>query len=147
MISECLEIFEASVMTLHASEAALLGPAAVAVNNDGDVGGDFYKIAVNSSGVFVFHVCIMPYYVLLRKSAEIARTGDDVPKEELFLRAIEIEIHEADGVDFIIVENVDRLADGMAELLASESMDSDAIIAEHLAVFEPVVDETECFVV
>ena len=52
MVGEFFKIFEASVMALHASEAALFRPAAIAVNNNGDVGRKFNKLAVDSGGVF-----------------------------------------------------------------------------------------------
>lgn len=55
MISESFEIFEASVMALHTSEAAFFCPATVAVNNDCDMGRNLDGLAVDSSG-FWFHI-------------------------------------------------------------------------------------------
>ena len=55
MFGELLEVFEAGVVALHASEAALFGPAAVAVNNDGDVTRDLDGLSVDSGG-FGFHI-------------------------------------------------------------------------------------------
>lgn len=46
MFRELLEIFEASVVALHASEAALFCPATVAVNNNCDMGRDFDGLSV-----------------------------------------------------------------------------------------------------
>ena len=42
-------------MALHASEAALFGPATIAVNNNGDVGRKFDGLSVDSGG-FGFHI-------------------------------------------------------------------------------------------
>ena len=53
MVSELLEILEASVMALHASEAALFCPATVAVNNDRDVARQFYGLIVDNNKFFV----------------------------------------------------------------------------------------------
>lgn len=46
VIGEGFEVFEASVVALHTSEAALFGPATVAVNNNGDVGRKFDGLSV-----------------------------------------------------------------------------------------------------
>ena len=51
VIGKSFEIFEAGIVALHASEAALFCPASVAVNNDGDVGRNFDGSAIDSGGV------------------------------------------------------------------------------------------------
>lgn len=55
MFRELLEIFEASVVALHASEAALFRPTPVAVNNDCDVTRNLDGLPVDSGG-FGFHI-------------------------------------------------------------------------------------------
>lgn len=53
VIGEGFEIFEAGVVALHASEAALFCPATVAVNNNGDMGRKFDSLTVDFDKLFV----------------------------------------------------------------------------------------------
>ena len=62
MFCELLEVFEAGVVALHASEAALFCPATVAVNNNGDMGRKFDDLSVNSGG---FRVHIRGNYIII----------------------------------------------------------------------------------
>ena len=53
VIGEFFEVFEAGVVALHASEAALFCPATIAVNNNGDVAWQFYGLIVDGNKFFV----------------------------------------------------------------------------------------------
>ena len=62
MFGELLEIFEAGVVALHASEAALFSPTSVAVNNDCDVTRNLDGLPIDSGG---FRVHIRGNYIII----------------------------------------------------------------------------------